>query len=102
MRTVRFSRTSYDEFAELLAFGSERYGPALVAEKRDRVLRTAEVFLARHPVRPANPELGVCALPVTRTPFVLVYDYDDAELRIHLVIHERADRRAVDLSKIVW
>ena len=102
MRAVRFSRTFRVEFAALLAQGVPRFGAAVVAQKRAAVLNTIRNFLARHPVRPVDPVIGICAYPVTRTPFVILYDYDDAELRIHLVIHASADRTLVDLDTVVW
>ncbi len=46
--------------------------------------------------------LGICAYHVTATPFVLLYDYDDTELRIHLIIHAKADRAQIDLSAVEW
>ena len=36
---------------------------------------------------------------VAKTPFVLLYD--DAELRIHMIIHASADRTPIDLSRVV-
>ena len=102
MRAIRFSRTFRTELAALLRQGVPRFGPAVVAQKRAAVLDTIRNFLARHPMRPVDPVIGICAYPVTGVPFVILYDYDDAELRIHLVIHASADRTLVDLSTVVW
>jgi hypothetical protein len=102
MRAVRFSRTFRNELATLLAQGVPRFGPAVVAQKRAAVLNTIRKFLARHPVRPVDPVIGICAYAVTKTPFVILYDYDDRELRIHLVIHASADRTQIDLSTVEW
>ena len=85
-----------------MAHGVPRFGPAVVAQKRAAVLNTIRNFLARHPVRPVDPIIGIYAYPVTGVPFVILYDYDDAELRIHLVIHASADRTLVDLGTVVW
>lgn len=102
MRNIRYSRTFYDEFAALLEQGIDRFGASVVAEKRDKVFRVIETFLAVHPVRPVDPDIGLCAYPVTGTPFVLVYDYDDDELRLHMIIHGHADRTGLDLGKVEW
>ncbi len=80
--------------------GALRFGVQVARQKRDQVTRTIERFLVRHPVRPVDPVLGICAYPVAQTPFVLLYD--DTELRIHLIIHASADRTAIDLAGVVW
>ena len=102
MRTVRLSRTYQEELVELLSQGLPRFGTTVVAEKRASVIDTIDNFLVFHPRRPLDPILGICAYPVTKTPFVLLYDYDDHELRIHLIIHGSADRTLIDLSTVVW
>ena len=102
MRAIRYSRDFDEEFAELLEQGIDRFGVRVVAAKRAQVLRTITDFLVHHPVRPVDSDLGICTYPVTGTPFLLIYDYDDRELRLHLVIHERADRSRIDLSGIAW
>jgi hypothetical protein len=39
---------------------------------------------------------------VSRTPFVILYDFDEAELRVHLVLHRNADLSNVDVATIDW
>ena len=86
----------------LLEQGVAAFGSRVAGQKRSDVMSTIRTFLAVHPKRPVDPEIGICAYPVTGAPFVILYDYDDAELRVHLVIHARADRTKIDLSKVVW
>ena len=102
MRSIRYSRTFHDELADLLDQAIDRFGATGVAQKRDEVFRTIEGYLAHFPIRSIDPVLGICTCPVKTAPFVLLDDHDDTELRIHLVIHERADRTLVDLSVVVW
>jgi plasmid stabilization system protein ParE len=102
MRSVRLSKTYDDEFEVLLAQGLPRFGVRVIRAKRDLVERCIQDVLAHHPRRPVDPELGLCVYPVGRTPFVLLYDYDDYELRIHLIIHGAMDRTSLDLSTVVW
>ena len=59
-------------------------------------------FLAHYPISQVDPVIGICAYQVRTTPIVVLYDYDDAELRIHMLIHAAADRTQVDLSAVVW
>jgi hypothetical protein len=101
-RRIRLSRTFEIESNLLLQQGIPRFGRGVVEQKRDLIARTIEQFRLRHPVRPIDPVIGICAYPVAKTPFVLLYDYDDAELRIHLIVHASADRTAIDLSSVVW
>jgi hypothetical protein len=49
-----------------------------------------------------EPEHGLYIYSVRRSPFVLLYDFDDAELRIHMVVHKGADRTTVDPSTVEW
>ena len=102
MRRIRVSRTYQNELERLLEQGIARFGLALVEQKRDLINDTIELFLAHHPRRPVDPALGIWSYPVTDAPFVLLYDFDDDELRIHLIIHESADRTLIDLSTIEW
>lgn len=102
MRRVRFSQTFGDEYEALLRQGLTHFSVQVIQSKRHLVHTTIHQFLARHPVRPVDPALGICAYEVAKTPFVLLYDYDDDELRIHLVVHKSADRTKIDLSKIAW
>ena len=102
MRAIRYSQTFYDELSELLSQGIDRFGAAVVAQKRALVFATIQNYLTHYPVRPIDSDLGICAYPVTGVPFVLLYDYDDAQLRVHLIIHASADRTLVDLSSVIW
>ena len=102
MRSIRLSRSFNDELVALLEQGVLRFGTKVVAEKRALVFRTIQHFLAEYPVRTVDPYIGLCTYAVTGTPFVLIYDYDDNELRIHLIIHGAADRTQIDLATFKW
>jgi mRNA-degrading endonuclease RelE of RelBE toxin-antitoxin system len=39
---------------------------------------------------------------VDRTPFVVVYEYDDTELRVLFIKHRHADRSDLDLRDVEW
>jgi plasmid stabilization system protein ParE len=103
MRTVRLSRTALDQLNTLLAQGVERFGVRIVAEKRDRVYAVIERFLAAHPaIKRPHPVLGLCVYPIIRTPFVVLYDFDDVELRVHFIFHRHADLRQLDPTSVEW
>ncbi len=81
----------------------------------------AEVWLPRYCRKTANPrsrpgtylaENPQCGFrdprrkfhhyPVSGTPFTVVYEYDDAELRVLFIVHQRTDRRRLDSSAVEW
>ena len=102
MRSIRYSRTFFRDLETLLSQGIDRFGDRVVAEKRDQVLAAITATILHFPVRRVDPDLGLRVFRVARTPFVLLYDYDDAELRIFTVVHGRADRGSIDLSATEW
>ena len=103
MRTVRLSKTALDQLNTLLAQGVRPFGVRVVAEKRDRVYDTIERFLAVHPAaKTPHPALGLRVYPIARTPFVVLYDFDDAELRVHFIFHRHADLRDLDPASAEW
>jgi hypothetical protein len=102
MRVVRYSQTFYEELATLLEQGVARFGARVVTRKRDQVFKTITAFLVHFPVRSIVPDFGICSYHVTGTPFVLLYDYDDVELRIHLIIHGSDDRSRINLANVEW
>lgn len=103
MRSVKLSITFVEQLNELLAQGEERFGPRVTEDKKSCVYSTIRHQLARYPAtRRRDPDLGMCIYPETGTPFVLVYDYDDAEIRVHFILHARADRTLIDPRKAEW
>jgi len=103
MRTIRVSRSYLAALHELLAYGEARFGSAVVDDKRARIERTIANILSDYPgIGRFEPHLGLHSYPVTRTPFVLLYDFDDEELRLHLIVHARADRTRIAVDDIQW
>lgn len=103
MRSVRYSSTARDQLRELLLQGAKRFGVRLALEKREVAYRAIEELLARNPgVKRANRRLKLVVYPITETPFVVLYDFDDKELRIHFVLHYRATLRGLDPKSVEW
>jgi hypothetical protein len=103
MRSIRVSLTFQDQLNALLAQGEDRYSAVVIQEKKALVYQTIRNHLAFFPAsRIRDPDLGLRVYPVTNTPFVLLYDFDDAELRIHFVLHAHADRTRIDPSDVEW
>ena len=102
-RIVRFSRTARDAFVQLLLQGAEKFGVDVADEKRRLVVACLETYLAANPHHGLYDRLRkVRHFPVSKTPFVVVYEYDDDELRVLFILHKSADRRRLDPSQVTW
>lgn len=103
MRTVRVSRTAIEQLATLLEQGARAFGPRVVEEKRFKVYQTLHTHLALHPrTKRPHRRLKLVVYPVTDTPFVVLYDYDDTELRVHFLLHHRTSLRDLDPTSAEW
>ena len=103
MRRVRRSQSYVNALQSLLEQGLTTLGYRVVDEKRQRVDAFIVDFLVKYPRTGSyDHELGLFVFPVSATPFVLIYDFDDAELRLHLILHKKADRTRIDTSKVDW
>ena len=75
MRAVRLSITFNDQLNELLDWGEQRFGIAVAEQKKSIVYTTIEQFLARYPkTKRRDPAHGLCVYPISKTPFVVLYD----------------------------
>ncbi|MFA5949389.1 MAG: hypothetical protein WC807_03815 [Hyphomicrobium sp.] len=97
MRRVVRSKTYVRQLKTLIEYGVKRFG-LRVAESKLLILDDViEHFLAAHPgAKQVDPELMLHVYPISRTPFVLIYDFDAVELRLHFIIQARADRSSLD------
>jgi mRNA-degrading endonuclease RelE of RelBE toxin-antitoxin system len=103
MRSVRFSETFRDELERLLEQGELKFGTAIVEEKQDLVRLTITAHLAAYPnTGRLEHSHGLHVFAVRRTPFVLLYDFDETELRMHMVVHKSADRTRIDPAIVKW
>jgi hypothetical protein len=103
MRRVRRSRTAIDGLRTLLAQGLPKFGFRVIAEKLQILDRFIDTYLAEHPQNGfRDPHRKVYHYPVSGTPFTVVYEFDDAELRVLFIVHQRADRHRLDPSAVEW
>ena len=103
MRSVELSKTFENQLIELLDFGEQRFGQTTAAASRRRVEITIRDLLADHPaIKTPDKRLGLVRYHVTRTPFVLVYDFDDLALRVHFILHIHADLNDLDPHSAQW
>ena len=102
-RSVRLSQTARELFRTMLAQGAENFGVEVADEKRGIVIDTLENYLAEYPHQGSIDRLRkLHHFPISNTPFVVVYEYDESELRVLFILHKRADRRRLDPSTVEW
>ena len=102
MRRVRLSKTFLDQLDILLEQGYPRFGERVIVEKRNRVFDVINDHISNFPKIPIDPSLGLCVYSVSQTPFVLIYDFDEAELRVHFILHGGMDRSNLDPTIADW
>ncbi len=101
MRSVRLSATFGGQLEELLAQGEPKFGAAVVEAKKQLVRAAIVNHLAAFPgTGRLEPEHGLYIWSVRRTPFVLLYDFDDAEIRVQMVVHKHSDRSGIDPASV--
>ena len=102
MRRVRYSTTFIRQLDTLLAQGEPKFGERLIDEKRDLVFDTIDDFLARFPKKQLDLDIGLYTHPITGTPFVVIYDFDDTELRVFFIVHSHTDRTGINADDVEW
>jgi plasmid stabilization system protein ParE len=103
MRTVRLSLTARMQFQKLLRDGAQKFGIDVADEKRALVETCLRTYLAEYPHHGFRmPRKRLFHYPVTDTPFAVVYDYDDAALRVFYIVHQRADKRRLKARDAMW
>ena len=102
-RAVRLSKTFNDQPIEQIDYGEQRFGRRVAEEKKERVLATIEGLLARVPaLKRPHPALGLVVYPISDTPFIVLYDYDDDELRVHFIFRAGASLDDLDPASAEW
>jgi plasmid stabilization system protein ParE len=101
MRRVRVAASARSLFQTMLEQGAEKFGIPVAMEKERLVYQTLETHVAEYPhLGPYDQHLKLSTYHVGRTPFVLVYEYDETEIRVLFIVHERADR--LEISDVEW
>ena len=103
MRRIRRSITFVEQLERLLEQGIAKFGLGIADEKRHRLEVMIDTYLVRHPRMGLRDDaLGLYVYPITNAPFVVIYDFDEDELRLYAVLHQRADRRRFDPTTVQW
>ena len=66
-------------------------------------VRSTLLRLAHYPrMKRPHAELGLIVYPVSDTPFVILFDFDDTELRVHFIFHKSASIADLDPKSAAW
>jgi plasmid stabilization system protein ParE len=102
-RAVKLSMTFNDQLVEQIDYGEQRFGARVAEEKKERVLAVIENLLANNPaIKPPHPALGLVVYPISDTPFFILYDYDERELRVHFIFRAGASLDDLDPNSAEW
>ena len=104
-RRVTYSRTFRDQLAEFIEQGELKHGARLAAEKERRVLDFIDTTLARTPaLKRRDAKLNLVVYPVSNTPFIVIYDFDDEVVRVLICLVKGAGNRLDDFdpASVEW
>ncbi len=82
--------------------GAEKFGSCVAERTLGRIDRVIEQVLALQKKPQVDKRLGLGVYFVSRTPFTIIYDFDDTELRIHFIVPAHADRTRIDPRFVEW
>ena len=103
MREIVYSRTFVTQLAEYIDRGERVFGVPVATEKKFRVFDTIESVIAPNPALKAyDPKIGLVVYPISGTPFFVLYDYDEAELRLHYVFIRGKPISDIDPDAAEW
>jgi plasmid stabilization system protein ParE len=103
MRNVRISRTARDMFLNLLDQGLAKFGTDVTEQKRWLVLTCIGQFLTHFPhLGLRTPRKSFYHYPVSGTPFTVIYEYDEVELRVLFIVHNSTNRRRLKATDVEW
>ena len=103
MRRVRVSVTATNGLETLLAQGMPKFGLTVILEKRALLYTAIEPRLAQQP-RAGTSSNGepFYHYQVRNTPFTVIYEFDDDELRVLFIAHKSQDRRLLNPADVEW
>jgi hypothetical protein len=103
MRRVRRSRSSVDGLQLMLRQGLGKFGLYVVTKKQQLVDDIIDGFLTEFPhLGLRTPRKSFYHYPVSGTPFTVIYEYDDSELRVLFIVHQSANRKRLKTTDVEW
>ena len=103
MRRARVSLSATEGLETLLAQGMPKFGLRTILDKKRLIYEAIETRLARQPRIGAWPiDEPFHHYEVRDTPFVVIYEFDDDELRVLFIVHKSQDRRSLNPADVDW
>jgi predicted transcriptional regulator len=103
MRTLKLSKTFNDQLIDNIALGERRFGKQTAEQKKEKVPDIIETLLLHNPaIKGRYANLGLVVYPISNTPFFVLYDYDDHELRVHFVFIKGKPMDDIDPATAEW
>jgi hypothetical protein len=82
-RRVTYSRTFREQLGSFIEQGELKHGARIAEEKERLVLDFIDTTLSRTPaLKQRDAKLSFVVYPVSNTPFIVIYDFDDEEVRV--------------------
>jgi hypothetical protein len=104
-RQVTYSRTFREQLADFIEQGELKYGARVVEEKERLVLDFIDTTLSRTPaLKRRDAKLNLVIYPVSHTPFIVIDDFDDTEVRVLTCLLKGAGNRLADFdpASVEW
>ena len=103
MRRIVYSNTFDRQLADYIEQGELTFGIAVANEKKALVYATIRDTLAINPaIKQPDRSLRLVTYPISRTPFYILYDYDDDELRVHFIYLRGKPLDSIDPTAVEW
>jgi plasmid stabilization system protein ParE len=103
MIKLRVARSALATFDRMLEQGAEKFGLDLVLQKQALVQSALSGLLCDIPhLGRWDLTLKLYSYSITDTPFVIFYEYDDEEVRVLFISHQRADHRRLHRDDVTW
>jgi plasmid stabilization system protein ParE len=103
MRTVRWSKSAVADLRTLLDQGLSKCGPQVIRDKQLTLLNVVDGFLLRSPRNGrSDPDASFYRYEVSKTPFVVIYEFDEHELRILFIVHKSSDFSTINPADVAW
>ena len=104
-RKVVYSKTFIEQLLNFTDRGEQAYGKRLAQEKKRLVFSLLDDTIAATPaIKARHPRLGLVVYPVSNTPFIVIYDFDDEEVRVLMCLLKGAGTRLdhFDPASVEW
>lgn len=104
-RKVTYSKTFIERLLDFTDRGEQEYGERVAQEKKRLVFSLLDDTIATTPaIRRRHTKLDLVVYPISKTPIIVIYDYDDDEVRVFTCLLKGAGDRLVDFdpASVEW